>query len=61
LFRESGWNQYCIPSTTKSVDSIIEGILVDKPDFSDLDTLTKQIETRTLKFIEDIGNFLSKQ
>jgi len=61
LFRESGWNQYCIPSTTKGVDSIIEGILVDNPDFSDLDTLTKQIETGTLKFIDDIENFLSKQ
>jgi hypothetical protein len=61
LFRESGWKQYSIPSTTKGVDSIIESILVDKSDFSDLDTLTKQIETGTLKFIEDIENFLSKQ
>jgi hypothetical protein len=59
LFKESGWNKYRIPPTTKGVDSIIEYTLVDNPDFSDLDTLTKQIESGTLKFIEDVGIFLS--
>jgi hypothetical protein len=60
LFKESHWNKYRIPSTTKGVDSIIDCILVDKPDFNDLDTLTKQIEKGTLKFIKDIENFLFK-
>ncbi len=60
LFKESGWNKYQVPSTTRGVDSIIEGVLVENPDFSDLSTLTNLIETRTLKFIEDIENFLSK-
>jgi len=60
LFRESDWNKYHIVSTTKGVDSIIEYILVDNPDFSDLDTITKQIERGTLKFIEDVESFLSK-
>ena len=60
LFKESDWNKYHIVSTTKGVDSIIEYILVDNPDFSDLDTLTKQIEKGTLKFIKDVENFLSK-
>jgi hypothetical protein len=59
LFKVSGWNKYRIPPTTKGVDSIIEHTLVDNPDFSDLDTLTKQIESATLKFIEDVGIFLS--
>jgi hypothetical protein len=59
LFKESDWNKYHIVSTTKGVDSIIEYILVGTPDFSDLDTLTKQIESGTLNFIEDIENFLS--
>jgi len=59
LFKESGWNKYRIPSTIKGGDSIIEGILVENPDFSDLDALTKQIETGALKFIEDVENFLS--
>ncbi len=60
LFRESGWNEYRIPSTTKGVDSIVEGVLVENPDFSDLDALTKQIERGTLKFIEDVEKFLDK-
>ncbi len=60
LVKESDWNKYHIPSTIKGVDSIIEYILVENPDFSDLDTLTKQIERGTLKFIKDVENFLSK-
>ena len=60
LFKESDWNKYRIPSTTKGVDSIIEYILVENPEFSDLDTLTKQIERGTLKFIKDVEDFLSK-
>jgi hypothetical protein len=60
LFKESDWNKYHIVPTTKGVDSIIEYILVDNPDFSDLDTLTKQIESATLKFIKDVESFLSK-
>jgi hypothetical protein len=60
IFNESNWNKYPIVPTTKGVDSIIEYVLVDTPDFSDLNTLTKQIEKKTLKFITDIESFLSK-
>lgn len=60
LFRESNWNKYRIVPTTKGVDSIMEYILVENPDFSDLDILTKQIEEDTLKFIKDVESFLSK-
>jgi len=60
LFKESDWNKYHIVTTTKGVDSILEYILVDNPDFSDLDTLTKQIETETLKFIKEVESFLSE-
>jgi len=60
LFKESNWNKYHIVSTIKGVDSIIEYILVDNPDFSNLDALTNQIERGTLKFIKDVENFLSK-
>jgi len=60
LFTESDWNKYRIPATIKGADSIIEYTLVDNPDFSDRDALTKQIKTGTLKFINDIEDFLSK-
>lgn len=59
LFKESGWGKYRIPSTTKSVDFIMEGILVKDSDFSDLDVLTKQIEKGTLSFIEDVERYLT--
>jgi hypothetical protein len=61
LFRETGFRNYRIPPTTKGADSIVEGVLVENPDFSDLDTLTKRIEAGALKFIEDVEDFLSKQ
>jgi hypothetical protein len=58
LLMESDWNKYHVVSTTKGVDSIVEYILIDSPDFRDLDTLTTQIETATLIFIKDVESFL---
>ena len=60
LIKESGWNKYRIPISIKGIDSIIEYNLVDNPDFSDLNILTKKIETNTLNFIKDVENFLVK-
>ena len=59
LIKQSGWNQYHIVPTTQGADSILEYVLVDNPDFSDLNALTEQIEGGTLKFIEDVESFLS--
>ncbi len=60
LFKERGWSKYRIPPTTQGVDSILDGILVENPDFGNLDALTNQIEKGTLRFIEDIEAFLSR-
>lgn len=60
LIKDSGWNKYHIVSSTKGADSIIEYVLVDNPDFGDLEALTRQIESETLKFIQDVESFLSK-
>lgn len=59
LFKEMDWHKYHISPTTKGVDSVMEHILVNDPDFSDLDNLTKQIEAGTLEFINDVENFLT--
>ncbi len=59
LFKKNYWNNYHIPSEKKGVDSIVEGILVETPDFGNLDSLTKQIESGTLYFIDDVEEFLS--
>ncbi len=61
LFKENGWNKYRLAATPSAGDSIVEYALNDKPDFSNLDALTNQIETGTLTFIKDVENFLSKQ
>lgn len=60
LFKENNWNKYHVASTTKDVDSIVDHTLLDNADFSDLEKLTEKIETGTLKFIQDIETFLSK-
>ena len=58
IFNVSDWNKYPVVATTTGVDAIIEHVLVDDPDFSDLDRLTTQIETSTLKFVEEVERFL---
>lgn len=60
IISKSKWNKYKIVEPAKGVDSVVEHILADKPDFSDLNALTKQIEQGTLKFIQDIERFLAK-
>jgi hypothetical protein len=59
LLIDSGWEKYKIVEPTKGIDSIIEHILVDKPDFGDLDAMTHQIDFGTVKLIQEVENFLS--
>jgi hypothetical protein len=59
LIRENNWNKYSIVPSIKGADSIIEHALIDKPDFSDLNTLTNQIDREVSRFIFDIESFLS--
>jgi hypothetical protein len=59
IFQESGWGKYHISANPKVADSIVEGDLATHPDFNNLDALTSQIETGTLKFTEEIVAFLS--
>jgi len=57
---ESDWDKYSAVPTTEGVDFIIDNILVENPDFSDLGALTEPIENVVLKFIEDVESFLSQ-
>jgi hypothetical protein len=61
LFTQSGSAPYPLVPTTKGADAIMEHILVDDPDFRDLNKLTGQIESGTLKFIADVERFISDQ
>jgi len=60
LIKDSNWNKYRLPATPEGADSIVEHVLAENPDFSDLDALTKQIETGTLMFTKAIEGFLSE-
>ena len=60
LFTETAWKKYHVETPAKGVDAILDHVLINDPDFSDLDSLTKQIERGTLKFTKDVENFLSK-
>ena len=61
LLKESDWNKYQLAPTPKGVDHALAHILMNDPDFSDLDALTRQIERGTLDFIRDVEGFLSKE
>lgn len=58
--KQSSLSKYRQPASTKGADSIVECDLVENPDFGDLDALTRQIESGTLKFIGDVEGFLSE-
>jgi hypothetical protein len=61
LLKESDWHKYHLASNPRAVDYVLDHILVNNPDFSDLDTLTGHIERGTLEFIRDVEGFLSRQ
>ncbi len=61
LFKESGWDKYRLVSDTRGADSILESVLVENPDFGNLEALTEQIEKGALRFIKDVESFLSRR
>ena len=57
--KERSWNRYRLVPSPQTSDSILEHVLVDDPDFGDLDALTRRIESGTLEFIRDVERFFS--
>ena len=54
----SSWDRYTLTPQGKGVDAILDHILVEDPDFSDLTALTTRIETGVMGFIQDLEEFL---
>ncbi len=54
------WTKYKNVEPTRGVDAVLEHTLVENPDFSDLENLTKKIEQESLVFIQDVMEFLDK-
>lgn len=59
ILKSKDLNVYHLPDTLKGADSIIEYSLIINPDFNNPEALTKQIESGTMKFIDDIKKLLS--
>ena len=60
LLKDSDLNNFQLTSTPRDVDYIIDHVLIEDPDFSDLDSLTRQIEQGILAFIEDVEDILAR-
>jgi hypothetical protein len=61
LLKESAWDKYHLVPAAKGVDAILEHVVADNPDFSNLDELTGQIDRETSKFICDVEDFLANR
>lgn len=58
LIKDSDWIQYSLVATTWGEDAILRHVLMENPDFDDLDAMNEQIESEVVKFIEDVEEFL---
>src|SRR5574344_2414084 len=54
IFKDSDWHKYHIPSSITDGFSIVDNILVENPDFDNLEILTEQIESGALEFIKEM-------
>lgn len=60
LMRCKYLGDYKLSQVLPGVDSIIESILADKPDFDHPEELKKQIEKRTMEFVKDIISLMDE-
>jgi hypothetical protein len=60
LFKENAFNRHHLSDDATEADRFLSEVLVDKPDFSNQDALTGQIESGTLQFIGEVEAFLAK-
>jgi len=58
--REHGWDAYHLAESPGTMDSILDHVLVEVPDFRDLDALTADIQRGTLAFLHDVEQFLQE-
>lgn len=50
--RAKGIDKYKLSQPLPGVDSIVESIIIDQPNFANTDELMKEIEIKTMEFIE---------
>jgi len=57
---EQNWSKHHITEPGKGIDSILDSVLIENPEFRDLEILTKRIESRVQGFIMDVEDFLAE-
>lgn len=60
IVKEKKWSRYQVPDSIEGIDYIAKNVLVETPNFFDLDNLSQNIATKVIMFIEDLENFLPK-
>lgn len=60
LMSRENIGKYKLSQVIPGVDSIIESILVEKPDFDHPDALTQQIENKMMAFVKNILSILDE-
>lgn len=61
MFKECNWDKYQIPSTLDENFTIVYDVLVEDPDFNNSLELIRQIEEKSMKFIEGITEVFNFQ
>lgn len=60
IFKDSYWDKYHIPENVNAGFSIVDHVLVAKPNFRDSEKLKFKIESEAMKFIDDILEVLAE-
>lgn len=58
--KEKNWNRYQVPDSIDGIDYIMKNVLLENPDFGDLDNLSIKLEETAIRFIEDLQKSLPK-
>ncbi|MDD3931122.1 MAG: hypothetical protein PHT04_03005, partial [Eubacteriales bacterium] len=58
ILKKVKFDQYPISECQTGVDSIIESVLIEQPDFNQPEQLASQIENNVLDFIDNVSNIL---
>lgn len=61
IFKESAWGKYHLVESIDSSLSIIDNVIIVKPNFGKPERLTKRIETRSLQFMNEVIEFLDRK
>jgi len=60
IVKEKKWSRYQVPDSIEGIDYIMKNVLLENPNFGDLDNLSINIEAAAIRFIEDLQKFLPK-